>query len=125
MMSPRKKVDRYSYEWETGMAKAKEESMRARLAAFDADSDKPGRARKHECKCCFYLHSPRMAGQAFTKRQCGLCDEIVTHGNTNCPVVCDKCAALHGLCRNCGGDINMKVRRKIKLTPTAEVVKDA
>lgn len=122
MRKSRKKIDRYSYEWETGIAKAKEESMRARLAAFDIDNDKPGRARKHECKACFYLASPRIAGQASTSRQCGLCDEIITHSNTACPVVCDKCAAEHGLCRNCGGDVNMKVRRKVVLNPTAEVV---
>ena len=119
MRTNRKKIDRYAYEWETGTAKAKEESIRARLEAFDSDNDKPGRMRKHECKACYYLASPRIAGQAFTQRQCGHCDEIVTHANTACPVVCEKCARDHGLCRSCGGDINMKVRRKIKLEPTA------
>lgn len=47
-----------------------------------------------------------------TERQCGLCDQRQWFGNTCVDVICENCARTHNLCRHCGGDIEMKERRR-------------
>lgn len=117
-------MDRSAYEWATDMAKSYEESLRTRLANFDADARGEERKKRGQCKACFHLKAGSIAGQACTTRQCGLCATVIMHGNTNCPVLCPACAAKMQLCTQCGGDLNMKTRRKLDLQPTESLSED-
>ena len=110
-----KKIDRYSYEWETHRARDRADDMRDRLERFDTDPDKSGRDKAHECKCCYYLCRPRIGGAACCQRPCCFCGETIHSGSTSIGVACGKCADERGLCAYCGGDRNGKVRRKVDL----------
>ena len=76
--------------------------------------DKQKQAREGLCKCryCYYLRGARLAGQAFTEWNCGVCDKESMHCNTSTPVVCMDCAKKHSLCSSCGGDLYDREKRK-------------
>lgn len=74
------------------------------------DSRNAERIIKHECKACFY--SSRIGGSAMTKRPCMSCASDEIYGSTATDVLCRSCAIKHGLCRHCGGDMEMRTRRK-------------
>ena len=74
------------------------------------DTSKNDRLKKQECKACFY--SSRVGGSAMTNRECMSCGEDVLYGSTATGVLCDSCARTHDLCKQCGGDINLRERRK-------------
>lgn len=79
--------------------------------AFVDDSDKLKRRKAGLCKLCYY-QSSRIGGCAVTTAQCGLCDEILSSGNTNIDVLCQSCAVANGLCKHCGADLEFVNRRK-------------
>jgi hypothetical protein len=76
----------------------------------EQDVDKPKRLERHECKACFY--SQRVGGAAITSRKCMCCDTSQTYGSTNTDVLCVKCAKEHALCKHCGGDLELRERRR-------------
>lgn len=86
----------------------------ARLLAdareIDADARKDERIASQQCKACFY--GGRMGGAAMTTQPCGCCDEKIMYGSTNTDALCKPCATKHGLCRHCGGDIDLKASRR-------------
>lgn len=82
------------------------------------DVRKAERLAKQECKACFY--SDRLGGAAMTQRDCMCCAKPNWNSSTNTDVLCLPCAQEHGLCRHCGGDLNMKERRKGWPTPKFE-----
>ena len=61
------------------------------------------RAASKQCKACYYLREPRMAGQAFTAFTCAICQVTQDHHNTNVPKYCRACCDEHELCQTCGG----------------------
>jgi hypothetical protein len=75
------------------------------------DSDRAKRHAKAECLACFYLWG-RIGGAAITTTQCGRCETEITFGNTCVDVLCLECAKRLGLCVHCGGDMELKHRRK-------------
>ena len=75
------------------------------------DPKKKDRRKKQMCRICFYI--PRVAGQAFTKSNCKMCDKEITHGNTDVDRLCEKCAKEKRLCIHCGSDIEYKERRTV------------
>jgi ribosomal protein S27E len=74
------------------------------------DTEKSERLNRHECKACFY--SSRIGGAAMTYRPCMSCGTSVLYGSTNTDVLCMDCAKQHSLCKHCGGDLEMRTRRK-------------
>lgn len=88
------------------------------LAAVDLDPDKRRRHDVAECALCFYQQG-RMAGAAFTTRQCAFCDEELKSGSTDVNVMCLKCAVITGLCKHCGADVDYKNKRKRSLPDKA------
>ena len=95
-------------------------SYRAQNAFYDyielsnkivTDSSIEDRLKKHECKACFYIF-PKWGGSAITNKPCGICGEMQVYGSTNTDVLCLPCAVKYGLCKHCGGDIDMKVTRR-------------
>ena len=84
------------------------------------DARKNERLKRHECKACFY--ASRIGGAAMTTRPCMSCGSEEMYGSTATDVLCMDCATKHGLCKHCGGDLEMRTRRKDwPETPNAQV----
>lgn len=79
-------------------------------ATVRADARKAERLAALECKACFY--SDRIGGQTITTRPCMSCGSREVYGSTNTDVLCSLCAAAGDLCKHCGGDREMRARRK-------------
>ncbi len=77
------------------------------------DSSKKDRIAGRKCACCYYtIGYSRIAGAAFTEWNCEICGKLSIYSNTAIPKCCDECSDNYDLCVECGGDINMKNRRK-------------
>lgn len=74
------------------------------------DPERLHRLKAQECKACWYFN--QFGGQAITTRPCAACTEVITWGNTNCPVLCVPCAKAIKLCRHCGSDIGLNPKRR-------------
>lgn len=93
----------------TRTANNRESLANARQMVDDPEREK--RLKAQECILCFY--SLKAGGSAVSYVVCGLCDEEVGSGSTNVPRLCPDCARAHRLCGHCGGDLEMKGRRKV------------
>ena len=94
-------------------------------AEVSVDARNADRLKRLECKACFY--ASRIGGAAITVRPCMSCGSREHYGSTNTDVLCSKCANAGDLCKHCGGDREMRARRKTWPTaysdappPTAE-----
>lgn len=77
---------------------------------MELDPGKEQRIKKGECVACFY--TSRIGGAMITTRACGLCGKSEVYSSTATDALCPECAKKHNLCKHCGGDIDMKARRK-------------
>jgi len=82
-----------------------------RARAIEGDTDKVKRQERGLCVCCHYLNS-RIGGAAMTTQPCAACGQAQTYGSTYTDVLCLPCAKEHRLCKHCGGDVDMKTRRR-------------
>jgi hypothetical protein len=80
--------------------------MREKLTAFDNDLKSEERKSKQLCKHCFYVKTGRIAGQAFTNHNCGLCDKLMTFPTTDTDDFCLECAEEISVCKHCGAKID-------------------
>lgn len=94
----------------TYRAKSRVDEILERACEIQHDERKEDRLKRHECRACFY--SPRIGGAAMTSQPCSCCNKEVQYGSTATSMLCHGCAKEHNLCRHCGGDIEMRVRRK-------------
>lgn len=80
--------------------------------ALEVSTDARGKERlaAQECKACFY--AGRIGGAAITNRPCMACGETQTYGSTNTDVLCRPCASGGQLCKHCGGDVELRARRR-------------
>lgn len=83
-----------------------------RLELLQKDYRKEARLAAHECRTCFYLNQPKIVGHAFSHWNCRVCGKIEVHANTGVPSVCMDCAKKHGLCTECGADLDDKKNRR-------------
>lgn len=81
------------------------------------DTDKQRRLVEQNCKRCFY--GSRIGGAAMTTQPCMCCHTQVMYGSTATDALCMDCAKENDLCKRCGGDIELRTRRKD--WPTAKV----
>lgn len=77
---------------------------------IETDARRKERIEAHECKACFY--GSRIGGSAMTSQPCMSCGEAQMYGSTNTDALCMTCATAHVLCKHCGGDLEMRTRRK-------------
>ena len=98
--------------WQTERAKDYVADLIKRAKDCETDSRKKERLVKYECKACFYING-RIGGAAMTNRDCMSCGKTETYASTVTDVLCMDCAKEHNLCKHCGGDIEMKVRRNM------------
>lgn len=75
-----------------------------------ADARKAERLAALECKACFY--APGLGGAAMTYRPRMSCGSRELYCSTNTDVLCASCATAGDLCKHCGGDREMRARRK-------------
>lgn len=92
--------------------RSKEWMKEYKLRAYKFENDPDVALRRADQTCVYCYYSPRYGGQAMTESKCVVCGDEICNANTNTDMVCLTCAALHELCRHCGGDIEMRVRRK-------------
>lgn len=74
------------------------------------DTEKAKRIAKQNCKRCFY--GSRFGGQAITEQPCMCCHKSMMYGSTATDALCMDCAKENALCKCCGGDIELRARRK-------------
>jgi ribosomal protein S27E len=94
----------------TETAKSKIASVVELAEKMIKDPQKAGRLAAQECKACHY--SSRIGGCAMTTRPCMSCGEDQMYGSTNTDVLCLSCAKKHKLCKHCGGDLDIRTRRR-------------
>lgn len=86
-----------------------QERVAAKLAealVLATDARKEQRLAIHLCPCCYY-QGTQYAGQGFTEWECLLCETPGMYATTDVPLVCDTCSDSFGLCRSCGGTLDM------------------
>lgn len=82
-----------------------------RVTALQNDSEQEQRLRAHFCKSCFYVLSA-IGGAAMTTQPCACCGKDQLYGSTYTDALCLDCAKEHTLCKHCGGDLDMRERRR-------------
>lgn len=75
------------------------------------DSKQSERLDEQECVVCFY--SSRVGGSAITYHMCERCGKEMSFSNTCVDILCEECASEMGVCKHCGADMEMKIRRKL------------
>jgi len=107
-----KKLDRYFFEYTTHAAKSTVDEAIQRAKAVENDTDKERRLKVHECCACFYLRS-KIGGAAMTMQPCASCNVDQMYGSTCTDVLCLACAQKYSLCKHCGGDLGMRIGRRV------------
>lgn len=82
---------------------------RAKKATEDTEQEK--RIAANECKYCFYMKG-RIGGCAITEAFCALCGKSHSFGSTCVDRLCRPCASVNSMCCHCGGDLELRPRRK-------------
>jgi hypothetical protein len=80
--------------------------LRLKLLNYDQDSDKEERVSENICKYCYYIDTDRIAGQAFTKTNCRICDKEMVFQTTITDRYCSDCSSNMKLCKYCGATID-------------------
>lgn len=94
----------------TESAKTYVRDLIAKADEIKTDARKKERVKACECAACFYRSG--IGGAAMTNRPCMSCGKNQLYGSTYTDVLCLDCAEMHRLCKHCGGDLEMRVRRK-------------
>ena len=107
-------MDEKHMRFATYHAKARETKWIELSNAIVQDTYKTERLNRHECKTCFYSTKflGRIGGAAITFRPCMSCGKSEYYPSTITDVLCLECAKKHKLCKHCGGDIKMNLKRK-------------
>ena len=111
MKQHKKRIDLNSVYGATAKAKDRTDNVIENARQLTEDPDKAKRKEENQCPACFYVFG-RMGGASITHRPCGICEKDMMFGSTCTDSICDECASENGLCKHCGGDIDMKHRRK-------------
>jgi hypothetical protein len=108
----KQKTDMCSIERATNQAKYHADGVIKRARDFEQDEDKKARLKLGLCRTCYYINTGMFAGAAMTDAECGICKSIMHFGSTSVDAICKSCSEDNGICKKCGGDIELKVRRK-------------
>lgn len=95
----------------TRIAKAKIQSVMDYAQQLESDPKREERLARNMCKACFY-GPPRIGGSAMTSQPCMCCGDDQMYASTNTDVLCLDCAKAHGLCKHCGGDVEIRTDRE-------------
>jgi hypothetical protein len=107
----------YDQQFATSLSRQHRASVTEKVQRMEQDVDRDARLEAGECLTCYYLRRPRVGGSAMTTWWCGLCGTPCRHGSTAVPKVCPPCSDANHLCRECGGDLDLRDRRRKWATP--------
>lgn len=94
----------------TSRSKERVEDTLALAERIKSDLDMDERKKAQLCKACFYFTA--LGGSRITSRECAGCGKDQVYGSTNTDALCMDCARKHSLCKHCGGDLEMRVKRR-------------
>ena len=118
MNFPAKKLDRVAMVRATESAADHVRHILAKAEAVEHDIDKGARIEAGMCPACHYLLN-RAGGASITHQPCAMCGADQSYASTATDVLCLACAREHSLCKRCGGDREMRPRRRNWPTPAA------
>lgn len=104
----------------TEWAKSRVNHIIAEAKELENDDRVEDRTARHLCKACYY--SSRIGGAAITTQECMCCGEVQTYGSTSTDALCKPCAIKHSLCKRCGGDLEMRTKRRKWPAPEEKIV---
>lgn len=81
-----------------------------RAREIESDMRRVARHAAQNCKACFYF--PGMGDAAMITQPCMSCGSPELYSSTNTDVLCMTCARESDLCKHCGGDREMRERRR-------------
>ncbi|MBC8738568.1 hypothetical protein F6X40_17560 [Paraburkholderia sp. UCT31] len=110
MHRPRRTFDRFALISATERSRMYVDSILALAREIETDARKSLRLEKQECKSCFYRQ--RVGGASMTSQPCACCGKLMQFGSTATDALCPECAKEHSLCKHCGGDLEMRPRRR-------------
>jgi hypothetical protein len=105
-----KTMDTTEMLWATNVAKRKVDGTIKLAAKMQNDSEKDARLKTYKCKGCFYY--PSIGGAALTVTNCKICGIKLMHSSTATDNLCLECAKKYKICKKCGGDIDMRTKRR-------------
>lgn len=100
-------VDKVYITRRTSVSKSRAQDLILLAESLVKDVDREVRLEQHLCKSCYYFS--RMSGQAFTRRPCGICNEVQTYSNTDTHDLCKPCAVENKLCKRCSAKMGRGV----------------
>ena len=121
MERKRRKMDVASMSLATHLSRRRMESTLKLAEKFTSDPERENRLKACLCKSCFYVSG--IGGAAMTQEPCMRCGKMQIYGSTNTDALCASCAKETDLCKHCGGDMELRVRRKTWPTPNVEDAK--
>lgn len=111
MNIPRRPCDLASIERNTHQAQQWYEMTAARIELMDNDLDREKRHAESECHYCYVPYGAGRQGNS-SGSLCGLCGGRTSSPSPCADVLCLDCAKANNLCKHCGGDVDMKRRRR-------------
>lgn len=118
MNRPKRKMTRSNLESWTLRSKERMQSIMDLADKLRHDPEKHNRMQACLCPMCYY--GSRLGGQAVTTEPCMCCGEEQMYSSTATDALCRPCAQETGLCKHCGGDRELRVRRKKWPEPKTE-----
>jgi len=107
MLTPRHMITPKTIADATHIAAERINHVIAQADEVSRDPQQAARLTEALCRCCFYLRKSLIAGARVTSRPCASCEQIMTFGSTATDVLCPSCATRQGLCKKCGGSVNI------------------
>lgn len=77
---------------------------------LETDPERDQRLRECLCRMCYY--GSRLGGAAIKSEPCMCCGAVQTYGSTNTDALRLTCAQETELCKHCGGDRELRVKRR-------------
>jgi len=106
-------IDSATVQMQTYMNTKRMESTIKHADWYQNDPDNDDRLEKQQCRACFYT-TGKLGGAAMTERPCGECRTDMLFGSTATDALCKRCAEKLELCKECGGDIHDRPKRRIE-----------
>lgn len=109
MRQRRARLDKASIASNSAQAKRRVDGHLKLAEKLKSDGERKLRLEVQLCKACHYFS--RIGGAAITHRECSACGEDQVYGSTATDALCLGCASKYDLCKQCGGDVEMQLRR--------------
>lgn len=96
----------------THRAKDQIKQFQVQLERWILDPDRDARRAAGACVVCYYGRG-RVGGAAMTTANCRVCNVKMQFGSTAVDGLCQSCARRLNLCKQCGSDRELLLRRRL------------